>query len=65
MKKEYIKLRPFPDIQPGKGRSAFLGNGCDYKNEYTLPSPDMPVRSFLGALVCSFFAIQNPSQADC
>jgi hypothetical protein len=64
MKKEHMKLRPFLDIQPGKGRFIFLGNGCDSK-KYTLPSPGKPIRSFLGALVCPFFAKKIPFQVDC
>jgi hypothetical protein len=65
MKKEHMKLRPFLDIQPGKGRSIFLGNGCGCKSEYTLSSRGKLVCSLLGALVCPFFAKKIPFQVDC
>jgi hypothetical protein len=47
MKKEYMKLRPFLDIQPGKDRSVFPGNDCDCKKSSVA---DTPVQLFLGAL---------------
>jgi hypothetical protein len=55
MKKRVYEAAAFS----GKGRSIFLGNGCDCKNEYTVPSPGKPARSFLGALGCPFFAIKK------